>query len=92
MFTDLGIISGQRRIEINSWFGKLEYTFYKHPKSRHPDVSRVSNDPNEGCTGIVMSSVYVIWNKKSKLKRFKVLSVPVGIVALEGLAASTFVI
>ena len=29
--------------------------FYKHLKSPHPDVFRVSNDPNEGCSGIVMS-------------------------------------
>jgi hypothetical protein len=73
VFKDQGIISGQRHVEISSWFGELESTFYKHPKSPHPDVFRVSNDPNEGCTGIVMGYVYVIGNKKSKSKRFRVL-------------------
>lgn len=52
VFKDQGIISGQRHVEISSWFGELESTFYKHPKSPHPDVFRVSNDPNEGCTGV----------------------------------------
>jgi hypothetical protein len=33
----------------------------------------VSNDPNEGCTGIVMSCACVIGNKKTKWKRLKVL-------------------
>jgi hypothetical protein len=92
VFKDQGIISGQRHVEISSWFGELESTFYKHPKSPPPDVFRVSNDPNEGCTGIVMSCVYVIGNKKSESKRFKVLRGQVGVVALEGLAAFTFMV
>ena len=74
MFKHQGIISGQRHVEISSWFGELESTFYKHPKSPHPDLFRVSNDPNERYTGIVMSCVYVIGNKKSKSKKFKGLS------------------
>ena len=73
VFKYQAIISGQRHVEISSWFGELEYTFYKYPKSTHPHVFRVSNDPNEGCNGIVMSYVYVIGNKKSKSKRFRVL-------------------
>jgi hypothetical protein len=79
VFKDQGILSGQRHVEISSWFGELESTFYKHPKSPHPDVFRVSNDPNEGCTGIVMSCVYVNGNKKSESKRFRVLRGPVGV-------------
>lgn len=51
IFKDQGIISGDRHVEISRWFGELESTFYKHPKSPHPDVFRVSNDRNEGCTG-----------------------------------------
>jgi hypothetical protein len=43
---------------------------------------------NEGCTGIVISFVCVIGDKKTKSKRFKVLSY----IALEELAASTFMI
>jgi len=50
IFKDQGIISGDRHVEISRWFGELESTFYKHPKSPHPDVFRVSNDKNEGCT------------------------------------------
>jgi len=50
IFKDQGIISGDRHVEISRWFGELESTFYKHPKSPHPDVFRVSNDENEGCT------------------------------------------
>jgi len=34
----------------------------------------VSNDPSEGCTGIVMSRVYVIGSKNTKSKRFKFLA------------------
>jgi len=51
IFKDQGIISGDRHVEISRWFGELESTFYRHPKSPHPDVFRVSNDRNEGCTG-----------------------------------------
>jgi len=52
IFRDQGIISGDRHVEISKWFGDLESTFYKHPKSPHPDVFRVSNDEGEGCTGV----------------------------------------
>lgn len=45
-------ISGHRQVEISQWFGQLESTFYKHPKSPHPDVFRVSNLESEGCTGV----------------------------------------
>lgn len=52
IFKDQGVISGDRHVEISRWFGEIESTFYKHPKSPHPDIFRVSNDKNEGCTGI----------------------------------------
>ena len=45
-------MSGDRHVEISRWFGELESTFYKHHKSPHPDVFRVSNDEEEGCTGV----------------------------------------
>nr|CAD7424505.1 unnamed protein product [Timema monikensis] len=51
VFKDQGIINGDRHVEISRWFGELESTFYKHPRSPHPDVFRVSNDASEGCTG-----------------------------------------
>lgn len=52
VFKDQGILPGDRQVEISRWFGELESTFYKHPRSPHPDVFRVSNDPAEGCTGV----------------------------------------
>jgi len=70
--------TSQRTETLYISFGEMKYKFHKHPTSLHPDVFKVSNDPNEGCTGIVVSCVYVIGNKKSKLKIFKVLSGPVG--------------
>lgn len=39
------------QVRISGWFGDLESTFYKHPHSPHPDVFRVSNDRQHGCTG-----------------------------------------
>lgn len=52
IFKNQGIISGQRHVEISKWFGDLESTFYKHPRSPDPDVFRVSNDEAEGCTNV----------------------------------------
>ena len=52
IFRDQGVISGLRHVEISKWFGELESTFYKHPKSPHPDVFRVSNDEEEGCRNV----------------------------------------
>eukprot|EP00294_Goniomonas_avonlea_P007060 CAMPEP_0114547268 /NCGR_PEP_ID=MMETSP0114-20121206/4375_1 /TAXON_ID=31324 /ORGANISM="Goniomonas sp, Strain m" /LENGTH=248 /DNA_ID=CAMNT_0001731815 /DNA_START=81 /DNA_END=823 /DNA_ORIENTATION=- len=52
VFPGQGQISGERQVEISRWFGEVESTFYKHPKSPHPDIFRVSNDESEGCTGV----------------------------------------
>lgn len=52
IFKDQGIISGDRHVEIAKWFGEPDSTFYKHPRSPHPDVFRVSNDRSEGCTNV----------------------------------------
>ena len=52
IFRNQGRISGDRQVEISKWFGELESTFYKHPKSPHPDVFRVSNNEEDGCTGV----------------------------------------
>eukprot|EP00923_Selenidium_pygospionis_P040813 GHVN01070604.1.p1 GENE.GHVN01070604.1~~GHVN01070604.1.p1 ORF type:complete len:231 (+),score=61.20 GHVN01070604.1:117-809(+) len=38
-------LAGERQVNVSSAFGKVESTFYKHPKSPHPDIFRVSNDP-----------------------------------------------
>ncbi|EDV22354.1 uncharacterized protein TRIADDRAFT_58876 [Trichoplax adhaerens] len=52
IFRNQNPISGHRQVEISQWFGQLESTFYKHPKSPHPDVFRVSNVESEGCVGV----------------------------------------
>ena len=52
IFKDQGQVSGQRHVEISKWFGELESTFYKHPRSPHEDVFRVSNDEAEGCRNV----------------------------------------
>lgn len=52
IFKNQGIVSGKRHVEISKWFGNLESTFYKHPKSPDPDVFRVSNIREEGCTNV----------------------------------------
>ncbi|KAK6180430.1 hypothetical protein SNE40_012589 [Patella caerulea] len=52
IFKNQGVISGERHAEISQWFGELESTFYKHERSTHPDVFRVSNDSAEGCRGV----------------------------------------
>lgn len=52
IFKDQGVVSGQRHVEIGKWFAEPESTFYKHPRSPHPDVFRVSNDRTEGCTNV----------------------------------------
>ncbi|XP_050544949.1 alpha-ketoglutarate-dependent taurine dioxygenase-like [Daktulosphaira vitifoliae] len=59
IFKDQGNISGERHVEISKWFGELESTFYKHPRSPHPDVFRVSNDRSEGCTGVGRSGWHI---------------------------------
>ena len=73
VFKDKGIISGQRQVEVSSWFGELESTIYKHLRSPYLDVLRLSNDPNEGSTDILMSCLYVIRSKKTmkKIQIFK---------------------
>lgn len=55
VFKNQGVICGNRQIEISKWFGDLEVTFYQHVKSPHPQVFRISNDPEEGCIGMNFS-------------------------------------
>jgi len=52
VFRDQGIISGKRQVEISRWFGELDSTFYRHPRSPDNNVFRVSNDESEGCTQV----------------------------------------
>ena len=48
IFKDQGIVPAEKHLEIGQWFGKIESTFYNHPKSPHRDIFRVSNDRTEG--------------------------------------------
>jgi len=52
IFKGQGQLSGKRQVQISSQLGEIESTFYKHPKSPHPDIFRVSNDDREGCTNV----------------------------------------
>lgn len=52
IFKEQGKVSGKRHVEISKWFGEFESTFYKHPKSPDPDIFRVSNVREEGCTNV----------------------------------------
>ncbi|CAK0907017.1 unnamed protein product [Prorocentrum cordatum] len=52
VFRGQGQVSGKRQVEISRQLGTVESTFYKHPKSPHPDIFRVSNDETEGCTNV----------------------------------------
>uniref|UniRef100_A0A7S1AZ28 TauD/TfdA-like domain-containing protein n=1 Tax=Noctiluca scintillans TaxID=2966 RepID=A0A7S1AZ28_NOCSC len=52
VFKGQGRISGERQVEISKQLGGIESTFYKHPRSPHPDIFRVSNDAGEGCTNV----------------------------------------
>eukprot|EP00435_Cladocopium_sp_Y103_P024686 s220_g6.t1 len=52
VFKDQGRLTGERQVQISQQLGTIESTFYKHPKSPHPDIFRVSNDETEGCVGV----------------------------------------
>jgi len=52
VFKGQGQISGARQVQISKQLGDIESTFYKHPRSPHPDIFRVSNDEREGCTNV----------------------------------------
>jgi alpha-ketoglutarate-dependent taurine dioxygenase len=52
-------LSGQRQVDISNALGAVESTFFKHPKSPHPDIFRVSNMEEEGCTNVGRSGWHV---------------------------------
>lgn len=52
-------LSGQRQVDISNCLGQVESTFYKHPQSPHPDIFRVSNVEEEGCTHVGRSGWHV---------------------------------
>ncbi|KAL3792041.1 hypothetical protein HJC23_011206 [Cyclotella cryptica] len=52
-------LTGQQQVDISASLGTIESTFYKHPKSPHPDIFRVSNDEAEGCTQVGRSGWHI---------------------------------
>lgn len=65
IFREQGNVSGEKQVEISRWFGSLDGTVFKgdplfaHPKCPHPDVHRISNDPEEGCTNAGRSGWHI---------------------------------
>lgn len=55
VFRDQQSGSGQRHVEITDLLGGMDTAVVKddplftHPKSPHPNIYRISNDPDEGC-------------------------------------------
>jgi len=52
VFKGQGQLSGARQVQISAQIGEIESTFYKHPRSPHPDIFRVSNNEREGCVNV----------------------------------------
>jgi len=52
-------LSGEKQVEISNALGTVQSTFYKHPKSPHPEIFRVSNDETEGCTQVGRSGWHI---------------------------------
>ncbi|BFY99641.1 hypothetical protein BsWGS_02681 [Bradybaena similaris] len=88
IFKNQGVISAERHVEISKWFGELESTFYKHPKSPHPDVFRVSNDEKEGCRNVGRTGWHIdgsFMDKPFNYALYHMVSVPkVGATAFVG--------
>ena len=65
IFKNQGKVSGDKQVEISSWFGPLDGTvfdgdpLFAHPKCPHPSVHRISNDPEEGCTNAGRSGWHI---------------------------------
>jgi taurine dioxygenase len=52
-------LSGQFQVDLSNALGTVESTFYKHPRSPHPDIFRVSNTQEEGCTRVGRSGWHI---------------------------------
>jgi alpha-ketoglutarate-dependent taurine dioxygenase len=52
IFKNQNQLTAEKQVELSEELGDIESTFYKHPQSPHPDVFRVSNDSEVGCTGV----------------------------------------
>ncbi|XP_013397040.1 uncharacterized protein LOC106163877 [Lingula anatina] len=53
IFKDQGIVPAKVHIRVGEWFGPIQPAeMYSHPRAPHPQVLRLSNDPEEGCVNI----------------------------------------
>lgn len=69
----------EKHLEIARWFGKVESTFYRHPKSPSQDIFRVSNDDREGCTNVGRTGWHIdgsFMKKPFSHSLYHIISVP----------------
>jgi alpha-ketoglutarate-dependent taurine dioxygenase len=59
VFRGQGNVSAETQLAVSRWFGSVESTFFKHKRSPHPDIFRVSNDEQEGCTQVGRSGWHI---------------------------------
>lgn len=59
LFRNQQNLTGQRQVEISKMLGTVTSTFYKHPESPHPDIFRVSNNEDVGCTNVGRSGWHI---------------------------------
>ena len=69
-------VSGQRQVDISNALGTVESTFYKHPKSPHPDIFRVSNSDSEGCTQVGRSGWHIDGTFQMKPFMYQIMYFP----------------
>lgn len=69
-------LSGKRQVDISHALGKIESTFYKHPRSPHPDIFRVSNNESEGCTQVGRSGWHIDGTFQTKPFMFQTMYFP----------------
>ena len=55
----LGRLPAAAQLAVSRWWGPVESTFYRHPRSPHRDIFRVSNDEAEGCRGVGRSGWHI---------------------------------
>ena len=55
----LGQLPAEAQLAVSRWWGPVESTFYRHPKSPHKDIFRVSNDESEGCRNVGRSGWHI---------------------------------
>lgn len=59
LFKNQGKLSAENQLRASRWFGEIHSTFYKHPKSPHPEIFRVSNDERQGCLQVGRSGWHI---------------------------------